>query len=166
MPFTPFHLGPGAVFKAIGGRHFSFMVFGGAQVLIDIEPGLGLVYGWPVLHGWTHTIGGALAIGALAGVIGRPISEFVLRLLRIPHPPFTWTASFAGAFAGTFSHIALDALMHGDIRPWRPFSGANPWYGLLPMDAVYDACLVAGAIGAALVAARGLWPRREPEAGR
>lgn len=36
MPFTPIHLGPGAACKAIGGRHFSFMVFGGAQVLMDI----------------------------------------------------------------------------------------------------------------------------------
>ena len=79
MPFTPFHLGPGLVFKAIGGRHFSFMVFGGAQVLIDIEPGLGLVLGWPVLHGWTHTFAGAAAIGAVAAVIGRPVSVAVLR---------------------------------------------------------------------------------------
>ena len=38
MPFTPIHLGPGAACKAIGGRHFRFMVFGGAQVLMDIEP--------------------------------------------------------------------------------------------------------------------------------
>jgi hypothetical protein len=161
MPFTPFHLGPGAVFKAIGGKHFSFMVFGGSQVLIDIEPGLGLIYGWPVLHGWTHTIPGALAIGAIAGVIGRPISEFVLRLLRIGYPPFTWTASFAGAFLGTFSHIALDALMHADIAPWRPFTAANPWYGLLSMEAVYRGCLVVGLVAAAIVAARGLMPHSQ-----
>ena len=38
MPFTPFHLGPGAAFKAIGDKHFSFMVFGCAQVPMDIEP--------------------------------------------------------------------------------------------------------------------------------
>ncbi len=60
MPFTPFHLGPGALFKAVGGRHFSFMVFGGTQVLMDIEPLLGLIRGWPVLHGYTHTLAGAL----------------------------------------------------------------------------------------------------------
>ena len=50
MPFTPFHLGPGAVFKAIGGRHFSFMVFGGAQVLMDIEPLVGILRGSVVLR--------------------------------------------------------------------------------------------------------------------
>ena len=148
MPFTPFHLGPGAVFKAIGGRHFSFMVFGGSQVLIDIEPGLGLIYGWDVLHGWTHTIGGALAIGALAGIIGRPISEFVLRLLRIVHPPFTWTASFAGALLGTFSHIVLDALMHSDMRPWWPLSDANTLLHAVPLDTLHAGCLIAGVVGA------------------
>jgi hypothetical protein len=163
MPFTPFHLGPGAVFKAIGGRHFSFMVFGGAQVLIDIEPGLGLVYGWPVLHGWTHTVAGALAIGAVAGAIGRPISEYALRLARIAHPPFTWTASFAGAFVGTFSHVALDALMHADIAPLRPFADGNPWLGLVSMEAVYRGCLVAAVVGGAIVAWRGRRPTSLPE---
>lgn len=86
MPFTPFHLGPGAVFKAIGGRHFSFMVFGGAQVLMDIEPLVGLLRDRPVLHGYSHTLAGALVIGLIAALSGRPISEFVLRALSIPIP--------------------------------------------------------------------------------
>ena len=63
MPFTPIHLGPGAACKAIGDRHFSFMVFGGAQVLMDIEPLLGIIQGWDVLHGYSHTLAGALVIG-------------------------------------------------------------------------------------------------------
>ena len=80
MPFTPIHLGPGLAFKAIGGRSFSFMVFGGAQVLMDIEPLVGILRGWPVLHGYTHTVLGALAIGTVAGIIGRPISDLALRV--------------------------------------------------------------------------------------
>ena len=160
MPFTPFHLGPGLVFKAIGGRHFCCMVFGGAQVLMDIEPGLGLVLGWPVLHGWTHTFAGAAAIGAVAAVIGRPVSVAVLRWLRIAHPPLTWTASAVGAFAGTFSHVLLDGVMHADMRPLWPLSDAAPWFGWLPMASVYDGCLVAAVLGAVAVALRGFWPRR------
>ena len=162
MPFTPFHLGPGLVFKAIGGRHFSFMVFGGAQVLIDIEPGLGLALGWPVLHGWTHTFAGATVIGAVAAAIGRPVSTAVLRALRIAHPPLTWTASFIGAFAGTFSHVLLDGLMHADMLPLAPWSAANPWFGWVPMERVYDGCVVAAVTGAVAVALRGFWPRRAP----
>ena len=32
MPFTPFHLGPGALIEAIGGERFSFMIFGGSHM--------------------------------------------------------------------------------------------------------------------------------------
>ena len=120
MPFTPFHLGPGAVFKAIGGNRFSFMVFGGSQVLIDIEPGVRILLGASILHGPSHTIAGAFLIGIVAALIGKPISEFALRLLRIPHIGITWTASVTGAFIGTFSHIFFDAIMHSDMSPWSP----------------------------------------------
>jgi hypothetical protein len=56
MPLTPFHLGSGATFKAVGGRCFSVTVFGGAPVLMDIEPLVAIVEGYPILHGVTHTI--------------------------------------------------------------------------------------------------------------
>ena len=57
MPFTPFHLGPGAVFKVVGGDRFSFMVFGGSQVLIDLEPALRLMTGEchpPRIHTYSY----------------------------------------------------------------------------------------------------------------
>lgn len=154
MPFTPLHLGPGAAMKAIGGRHFSFMVFGGAQVLMDIEPLVGILRGSAVLHGYTHTLAGALAIGLVAGAIGRPISERVLRWLRIAHEPFTWTASFAGALLGTFSHIVLDGLMHSDMRPWWPFSDENTILHAVPLDTLHAGCLIAGVVGAIVYAMR------------
>ena len=31
-PFTPLHLGPGLALRALGGHHFSLMVFAGAKV--------------------------------------------------------------------------------------------------------------------------------------
>ena len=154
MPFTPFHLGPGALFKAIGGRHFSFMVFGGAQVMMDVEPLVGILRGSVVLHGYTHTLGGAFAIGTLAGLIGRPISAFVLQRLRIPHYPFTWAASFAGAYLGTFSHVLLDALMHPDMHPWWPFAPGNPLLGAVDTGWLHIGCALAAVVGGALVALR------------
>src|SRR4051812_16397599 len=100
MPFTPFHLGPGALFKAVGGSRFSFMVFGGSQILMDIEPLVRMIRHDTIVHGVSHTIVGAFVIGLVSGLLGRPISEFVLRLLRIPHQPLTWTVSFVSAFVG------------------------------------------------------------------
>jgi membrane-bound metal-dependent hydrolase YbcI (DUF457 family) len=148
MPFTPIHLGPGLVFKAIGGKHFSFIVFAGTQVLMDIEPLVGMLQDRHVLHGYTHTILGALLIGTIAGIIGRPISSLALKWQEIPHYPFTWLASFLGAYVGTFSHILFDAIMHTDMSPWWPIASGNKLLGLISVDALHVWCMVAAAIGA------------------
>ena len=156
MPFTPFHLGPGAAFKAVGGKHFSFMVFGGAQVLMDIEPLIGIVQGWPILHGMTHTILGALVIGLVAGAIGKPISEFGLRLLRIRHHPITWPVSFLSGLLGTYSHIGLDAVMHRDMEPFWPLAAGNPLLGLMSVEGLHVLCLAAGLLGLLAIGGRAL----------
>lgn len=155
MPFTPFHLGPGAAMKAVGGRHVSFMAFGGAQVLMDIEPLVRMIAASDILHGPTHSLPGALLVGALAALSGKPVSEFVLRLLRIPHQAISWLASCTGAFLGTFSHVFLDAIMHGDMQPWWPLSGANPFLGLVSLRTLHLACLA----GAALWLVADAWRR-------
>lgn len=154
MPFTPIHLGPGLAFKAIGGRHFSFMVFGGSQVLIDIEPLIGILQNKPLLHGVTHTLLGALIIGGIAGIVGRPISSIALKILKIPHHPLTWLASFSGACIGTFSHIFLDSLMHSDISPWWPFASGNRLLDVIAIDQLHIACLVSGIVGIIAIAIR------------
>ena len=160
MPFTPLHLGPGLLLKAALGRRFSFMVFGGTQVLMDIEPGLGMLRGWPVLHGYTHTLPGALVIGTVAGVIGRPISEFVLRRLGIGHAPFTWSASFLAAYLGSVSHVALDAVMHADMVPFWPWIEGNPWLRALSMETLHLACVTLIGLGGLLLGAQALLRRR------
>lgn len=154
MPFTPFHLGPGAAFKAIGGRHFSFMVFGGAQVLMDIEPLIRILRGDFVLHGDSHTIAGALVIGFVAAAIGKPIGACVLAALRIPHYPMTWLAAFSGAMVGTFSHVVLDAVMHADMRPWWPLANGNGLLGTIQVDRLHVACGALGVLGLLGVAGR------------
>lgn len=159
MPFTPLHLGPGLVLKAALGRRFSFMVFGGSQVLMDLEPLAGILRGWPVLHGYSHTVAGALVIGTVAGVIGRPVSEFALRLLRIGHTSFTWSASFLAAYLGTFSHVALDAIMHADIVPFWPLLDGNPWRSAISMEALHLACFALIGLGLLGVGAQALLRR-------
>jgi uncharacterized membrane protein YeaQ/YmgE (transglycosylase-associated protein family) len=152
MPFTPYHLGPGILFKGIFGSRFSFMVFGGTQVLMDIEPLIGIFRGWHILHGRTHTILGALLIGTVAGVIGKPISNLVLNWLRVTHYPLTWSSSFIAAYIGTFSHIFLDALMHSDISPWWPISSGNKLLGLVSPNTIHMSCVISGVLGAIVCA--------------
>ena len=154
MPFTPFHLGPGAAFKAIGGRYFSFMVFGGTQVLMDVEPLMGIIQTKAILHGYSHTILGATIVASAAGIIGKPISIYALKLLRIKHHPFSWLASFTGAFIGSFSHIALDAVMHSDMNPFWPLAHGNNLLGLITNNSLHMLCLVLGVFGGIVIAQR------------
>ena len=101
---TPFHLGPGALFKAIGGARFSFMVFGGSQVLMDIEPPARIIRGDAVLHGFSHTIAFAFAVAIASAGIGCPLSNFVLRHSGISDHQIKWSVALFSSFIGTQSH--------------------------------------------------------------
>lgn len=155
MPFTPLHMGPGATFKLIGGSAFSLLVFGFAQVLIDLEPLIRMYRGDTVLHGPSHTYFGALLIGTLAMVIGKPLFEWLMRDWNETSKPrpfsswqfperLSWSAAASGGFIGTFSHIVLDSVMHADIHPWAPVSDANGLYLLIPLGWFHLFCLAAG----------------------
>jgi hypothetical protein len=160
MPFTPLHLGAGAVLKAALGPRFSFVVFGGAQVLMDIEPLVRIVRGDTILHGYTHTLAGALAIGAVATLTGKPIGGWFLRALRIAPSSIPWTAAAGGAFLGTLTHLPLDAIMHSDMRPWWPLSADNGLLDALSFDALNLLCVALAALGGL-----GVWLRRKAYSG-
>ena len=120
MPFTPLHMGPGLAFKAIGGRHFSLMVFGFSQVMIDLEPLIRMILGDSVLHGVTHTYLGATTVGLASVLIGKPFCQWLLDRFR-PDPSLgmlTWirgsgritsTSAIVGAFFGLGALILLVA---------------------------------------------------------
>ena len=78
MPFTPFRMGPGLAIKAAGGRYFSVLAFGIAQVAMDIEPLSGMIRGADVLHGWSHSYVGATAIGLLVLLLAPPLCRPIL----------------------------------------------------------------------------------------
>lgn len=158
MPFTPFHMGAALIVKPGLNRTFSVITFGLAQVAMDIEPGIGMLTGADVLHGPTHTILGALVIAYLVMLIAPSVCNYLLRRWNkeVTHHKLAWlvqpetpskTAVAVGAFFGTLSHVALDSLMHHDIRPLSPFSDANPLTGFVSHDGVYQLCAIAGAIG-------------------
>lgn len=55
MPFTPFHMGPGILLKALLQGSFSLMVFGWSQIVMDLQPLIAMLTGMGKLHGFTHT---------------------------------------------------------------------------------------------------------------
>lgn len=60
MPSTPFHIGAAMLIKPAATTRFSLIAFGLAQIIIDIEPGIDMLRGSPVLHGASLTVIGAL----------------------------------------------------------------------------------------------------------
>jgi len=158
MPFTPFHMGAALIVKPAAQKHLSLIAFGIAQIVIDIEPFIGMMRRSDILHGPTHTLWGAITIGVLVALVSpamcRPIlrrynqevTAYKLRWLSEPIEP-TRVAVWSGALWGTLSHIILDSFMHDDMRPFAPFSDANPLLHVISHDDVYQFCVVLGVIG-------------------
>ena len=158
VPFTPYHFGPGLAVKAVAPRHFSFSVFVFSQVLTDIEPLYYMLSGQAPIHRFFHTYAGATFVAAVSYLIGRPLCGFCRALVR---HTFGWrladlresvrlispTAALSAAFIGSYSHVALDSIMHHDTHPLAPFSNANPLYGMISVSDLHLYCLVAGVVG-------------------
>jgi membrane-bound metal-dependent hydrolase YbcI (DUF457 family) len=146
-------MGPGLLFKALMRGAFSLIIFGYAQVLIDLQPLAALITDRGVLHGWTHTWVGAVAIGAFAAATGRPLTNAALRLVRGSRRPtlsVSWRVALGSALIGTLSHVALDSLIYPDMHSLWPWSEAQPLLGAATTAQVYAGCFASGLIGAVL----------------
>ncbi|HVG78183.1 MAG TPA: hypothetical protein VNF03_08585 [Patescibacteria group bacterium] len=162
MPFTPFHMGPGLALKAVAGRHVSLMLFGFSQVMIDLEPAIRILRNDPFLHGFTHTYLGATLVALVSVALGRPICQ---RLLDHWKPDsdsrflswlrgsgrISFTAALWGAFLGTFTHVALDSIMHFDMDPMAPISSANPLLRVVSIGWLHVFCVASGLVGAVVL---------------
>lgn len=162
MPATPFHFGPGLLIKAVAPRRFSMAAYSLSQVVIDIESGYYMLQNASPVHRQAHTLALGGLIGLLCGLIvskvgawvARPrdiVPEALVAEYRLP------VAVLSGIFGGIF-HSVLDGIMHADIRPFRPFTQANPLYGLVSVEILYLLCIITGIVGAALL----LWLQRRP----
>lgn len=153
MPFTPFHMGAALLLKPVLGQRFSVLVFGASQVAIDLEPLVRITRGDTVLHGWTHTVSGALLIGAASAVLARPLANAWLAMLQregVGAPstaPITLRIALLSAWLGTGSHLLLDGIMHADMQPFAPLSSHNPLLGAVSLRALHLGLITAGALG-------------------
>lgn len=160
MPFTPFHMGAALLLKPVARERFSVLVFGVSQVLIDIEPLVRIIRGDTILHGFTHTLCGALAIGAAAAVIARVPVNAWLEWFRprqasgVLSSPVSWSVAFFSAWIGTGTHLAFDAMMHADMHPFAPLTANNPLLGRVSLGSLHWGLMLAGVLGLALLALR------------
>jgi len=63
-------------------------------------------------------------------------------------------SSLVGGAVGGLTHPILDGIMHRDIRPFWPFTDANPLLGAIGLGALHALCLACGIAGAIVLAFR------------
>jgi membrane-bound metal-dependent hydrolase YbcI (DUF457 family) len=151
LPFTAYHMAPGLAAKAVLRGNFSLVVFGCAQVIMDVEPLVARLNGTGNYHGATHNLAGATVIGAAAAVTGKYLVDAGAILLRRGERPrrrMLWSVAFLSAFFGSFSHVILDGLVHPDVAPWSPLSRSNQLLGLVSESSLKTICIWTGVIGA------------------
>lgn len=146
-------MGPGLLIKSILRGSFSLMIFGWSQILIDLQPLVAIVTGSGPVHGFSHTYLGATLIGILAATTGKYLADTALRLVdgwvsKIFAMPL-WVAVASGLI-GTFSHVALDSMMHLDMSPLAPFAESNNLLGIVSVSALHRFCVFSGLLGALL----------------
>lgn len=151
MPFTPFHMGPGILIKAFLQGSFSLMVFGWAQIVMDLQPLFVLLTGEGHLHGFSHTYLGATLLAIFSTLSGKYLSELGLKILVIAKKnnpiQITWWVASGSAFIGTYTHVALDSIMHSDVEPFYPLSQTNNLIRLISVGELHQFCLYSALIG-------------------
>jgi membrane-bound metal-dependent hydrolase YbcI (DUF457 family) len=157
VPFTPFHFGPGAALHSVAPKHVSFLAFCGANVLVDVEPLYYMLSHQYPLHRFFHTYVGVSVVVA-ATIAAFLIARWISRMVRMPNL-FEWQelalrGVLVGSALGGYSHIALDSVMHPDIRPLAPFSDANALYLRIGISQLHWGCLAAGIVGLVILGFR------------
>lgn len=153
MPSTPFHFGPGLALHAAAPRQVNFLAFCAANALIDVETLYNLATGHHALHTFFHTYVGATLV---AGVITLAFTLVDRWGGRAP----TLAPVITGAALGAYSHILLDSVMHADVRPFAPFSMANPLLDVLSTADLHLLCVALGMAGLLGIALRWIITRR------
>ena len=146
-------MGPGILLKSLSQGSFSLMVFGWAQIVMDIQPLIVLIIGEGHLHGFSHTFIGATLIAIIAGLTGKYLSELGLWLLRITRPmaiKISWGVVFFSSFVGSYSHVIIDGVMHHDVQPFYPFTLDNMFLGLVSVSTLHSICFYTALLGAAI----------------
>ena len=153
MPVTPFHFGPGVLFHAAAPRRVSFIAFMAANCIADCESIYNILRGNFPLHRFLHTFVGAALVTAMT------IALFIsMRWLARRNPVPNWfdwqqlalAPVIAGALLGSYSHIVLDGIMHADMRPFAPWSDANPFLHAVSLGTLHLACVILGIAGGLL----------------
>ena len=153
MPFTPFHLGPALIIGLPLRKRIHAPTFIIANVIVDIEPFLVLTYNlnYP-LHGYLHTIVGAIILGLTLSCIMyvlRGSLDKLFKLLKLVEKGVNLKGFVTAGVGGTLIHVLLDSPIYSDIRPFYPLD-VNPLYNPSLTPEIYLFCTITIMIGLVL----------------
>jgi len=125
------------------------MVFGWAQIIMDLQQLFVIITGEGQLHGISHSFVGATVIALFSALTGKYLSEYLLLAMGFSYKfnRISWVVAVTSAFIGTFSHVLLDSTMHADVQPFFPISLNNKFLELISVEALHNYCLLAGLVG-------------------
>jgi len=146
VPITPFHFGPGVLFHAAAPHRVSFIAFIAANCITDVESIYNVLNGNFPVHRFLHTFVGAAVSAALAIALFLSM-RWLARSNPLPNL-FEWQQLtpgpvIVGALLGSYSHVVLDGIMHADMRPFAPWSDANPFLHAVSLGALHWGCIIA-----------------------
>jgi len=153
VPITPFHFGPGVLFAAAAPRRVSLIAFVAANCITDVESICNVLTGNFPYHRFLHTFLGAAVVAALTIALFL-FTRHLARRFPLPNW-FSWQQLTPlpvtlGALLGSFSHIVLDGVMHADMRPFAPWSDANPFLHRVSLGVLHWGCVGAAVLGGLL----------------
>lgn len=151
-------MGPGLLIKAVMQGYFSLIIFGWAQVLMDIQPIVAVITGRGKIHGFSHTYISAVVVAIIAAVSGKLVYRWCMRCMekdftayqrQLFDVPANLTAgiSISSALIGTVSHVLLDSIMHPDVEPFFPLDTDNNLALVLSIGTLYRLCVYTGIAG-------------------
>lgn len=160
LPFTPLHVGPGLLLKSGVPEHLSVVSYAAANVAVDLEPLYYLSRHEGPIHRLAHTFLAAGLIGALLGIVLAALTRRLVRSATAPalNGEIAVRPVILGGLLGGLTHPLLDGLLYTDIRPFAPFTLANPLLGIVPLRMVIIVCVVTGILGGVvLFLRRSVW---------
>jgi hypothetical protein len=169
MPLTPLHLFPAGVVYFLFYRRLHGLAFFLAAVLIDLEPIIYWLSGFPrgsfpLLLGYTpfglhalihNPFGILLVLAPLIAVLARVLelgkTFWLLVFPDVEWISYSWKQAYLSAALGAMIHLGWDSTMHHDINFGFPFVRvANPfvnsqamvWIGVLSFILILPAYFV------------------------
>ncbi len=148
MPFTPVHLGPAFLAKALFYERFSVTAFATSQVVMDAAVAVRIAWATRPLHGAEHSLVGAVPVG-LVSALGVWLAG-----RRRPSSETRLGPALVGGLFGSLSHPVVDAFFHPDIRLLAPFTDANPLFGTIPKMLGLELLAATAVVGGVLLIRR------------